>query len=355
MNHFRFFQQVNPFGALLILCLSLGCLSGFACTSKKEVSSKQSASIASSVRKGVAIKKKKQASSGAPLVNASFPAASRLVAIGDLHGDFNATVRAFALAGAIQLPKGQEVPHWVGAELVVVQTGDQLDRGDGELKILQFLKRMKQEAKAAGGALHVLNGNHETMNAMGDFRYVTPAGFRVFTGTTSDSPLVQRFKTSVQGRAAAFLPGGPWAVELAKQPLIIQVGAVLFAHGGILPAHLAYGVARLNQETSAWLLSKKSKPPALVVSPDGPLWTRLYGSPVVDAKACATLSKVLEKTSAQLMVVGHTVQPGGVNFACSRKLARIDVGLSAHYSAPQVSILEIEQGRMKVIEGPLPR
>ena len=56
------------------------------------------------------------------------------------------------------------------------QVGDQLDRGDNEIEILYFLERLQQEAEAAGGALHVLTGNHETMNAQGRFRYATQDG-----------------------------------------------------------------------------------------------------------------------------------------------------------------------------------
>lgn len=51
--------------------------------------------------------------------------------------------------------------------------GDQLDRGDSELRILLLLERLQKEAAASGGALHVMNGNHETMNVMGDHRYAT--------------------------------------------------------------------------------------------------------------------------------------------------------------------------------------
>ena len=38
--------------------------------------------------------------------------------------------------------------------------GDILDRGDAELPILYFLETLQHQAAAAGGALHVLNGNH---------------------------------------------------------------------------------------------------------------------------------------------------------------------------------------------------
>lgn len=62
------------------------------------------------------------------------------------------------------------------ADCVSLQVGDQLDRGDNEIQILYFLERLQKEAAAAGGALHILNGNHETMNVGGRFRYATQPG-----------------------------------------------------------------------------------------------------------------------------------------------------------------------------------
>lgn len=60
-----------------------------------------------------------------------------------------------------------------------VQVGDILDRGDQELKLLYMLERLQRQAAAAGGALWVLNGNHETMNVGGNFRYATKGVFAV--------------------------------------------------------------------------------------------------------------------------------------------------------------------------------
>ena len=58
--------------------------------------------------------------------------------------------------------------------------GDQLDRGNDEIEILYWLERLEREAAAAGGALHVLNGNHETMNVSGRFTYATPLAMADF-------------------------------------------------------------------------------------------------------------------------------------------------------------------------------
>jgi hypothetical protein len=41
------------------------------------------------------------------------------------------------------------------------QVGDQLDRGDDELGLLHLLKDLQNQAKNAGGALHIMIGNHE--------------------------------------------------------------------------------------------------------------------------------------------------------------------------------------------------
>ena len=54
--------------------------------------------------------------------------------------------------------------------------GDQLDRGDNEIQILYFLERLQREAEEAGGKLHILNGNHETMNVAGPLHVRHAAG-----------------------------------------------------------------------------------------------------------------------------------------------------------------------------------
>src|SRR6478609_8655396 len=166
----------------------------------------------------------------APDPSFQLPAVERIVAIGDVHGDVSALRAALRLAGAID-----EAGKWVGKNLVVVQTGDQLDRGDDEPPIIELLSRLRGEAKIAGGAVHVLNGNHGVMNVQADFRYVTRDGFHDFSGghpdavhqqLTANVPLEQR------GRTAAFLPGGEVARRLSAQPLAIQIGGNVFVHGG---------------------------------------------------------------------------------------------------------------------------
>ncbi|KAF5957498.1 hypothetical protein HYC85_004723 [Camellia sinensis] len=66
---------------------------------------------------------------------------------------------------------------WTGAETVLIQLGDIPDRGEDEIAILFLLRSLDIQAKANGGAVFQVNGNHETMNVEGDFRYVDSGGF----------------------------------------------------------------------------------------------------------------------------------------------------------------------------------
>lgn len=287
-------------------------------------------------------------SSGARSRRFSFPAAERVVAIGDLHADWEGAVRAFRLAGAIDASR-----HWAGGKLVVVQTGDELDRGPDGRKILDFVATLSDEAERAGGALHALNGNHETMNVAGDFRYVTPEGFASFSDFMPEGAAFAAMPPAVRGRAAAFSPGGPYANKLAERPAIVMVGDTVFVHGGVLPEHVAYGVDAINDEVAEWMRGKRRAAPASVTSEDSPVWTRAYGAPEVEPGACAMLETALGRLGARRMVVGHTVQQGGITAACDAKVFRIDVGIAKYYGR-HVEVLELSGDRVRVLSETAP-
>ncbi len=275
------------------------------------------------------------------------PGAERVVAIGDLHGDFSSTEKAFRLAGAID-DKGK----WSGGELVVVQTGDQLDRGAEEREIIEFLKRLEKEASEAGGRLIVLNGNHEAMNVLGDFRYVAAGAMNSFSEFEPPSPLSVQVEGLSKSRASAFLPGGGAARILADRRLIVMVGDTVFVHGGVTTKHLDYGIDKLNRESKAWMLGETTLPPRPVVDQEGPLWTRIYGDPVLSPEACRMLERTLKRLGAKRMAVGHTVQERGMSAACDDRVFRIDVGLAAAYGDRPIQVLEIKKGAAKILTAP---
>jgi hypothetical protein len=83
-----------------------------------------------------------------------------------------------------------------------------------------------------------------------------------------------------------------------------------------------------------------------------PFWTRVYGESPAPAQACALLDDALSSLKATRLVVGHTPQKAGITFDCDRKLARIDVGLSAYYGNNPTEVLEIRANQMRVLREP---
>lgn len=277
------------------------------------------------------------------------PAAERVVAIGDLHGDLSAARRALRAAGAIG-----ESDAWIGGKLVIVQTGDQIDRAEDDRQVLDLFEKLKGEAKRDGGEVISLSGNHEIMNASFDFRYVTPEGFAAFDGIAPTGPEASHarsFGLTKRGRASAFAPGGVYASLLADCPLVVRVGDSVFVHGGVHGKHATYGIDRINDGVREWLAGRASAPPAIAVADDGPIWTRAYSEGSLGPSACSTLGDVLAKLHAVRMVMGHTVQEAGITSACEGKAWRIDVGMSHALGGP-VQVLELRGSAVQVLRAP---
>ena len=116
-----------------------------------------------------------------------------------------------------------------------------------------LLRELDAQAREEGGAVYMLNGNHESLNVCGDFRYATPGGFREaalaagLRGAASSA-----LDAQLRARLALYAPGGPMALELALNPTVLVVGRTMFAHGGIMPSHVAYGLEKLNGEENVF-------------------------------------------------------------------------------------------------------
>lgn len=259
----------------------------------------------------------------------------RLVAIGDLHGDLDATRSALRLAGAIDASD-----QWIGGDLVIVQTGDILDRGDDEQAILDLLTKLEGEARAAGGEVIRLLGNHELMNAAGDFRYVTPLAMRDFDDAPGlDTSKWARVPEQARGRIAALAPGGVYAKKLASHNVVAIVGDTVFSHAGVV-GDWATQVDAANQAARCWLdgqMGGPDAPPPVLANDESPVWTRVVGTP--NGPDCAAAKAALDKLGVKRMVVGHTVQEH-INGACDGTVWRIDVGLAKRYGGP-IEVLEL--------------
>lgn len=279
-------------------------------------------------------------------------ATGRIIAIGDIHGDMRKAISSLEAARVLEEIAGQV--RWAGGDTVVVQLGDVLDRGDSEIGVIMLLRELHKQAQLEGGAVYMLNGNHESLNVSGNFRYATPGGMResaLAAGLRGEDLLsVEKHK---QARHLMYTPGGPMARELAKNPTVLIVNDTLFAHGGVLKRHVQYGLERMNQEVSLWMRglhnadgSRPTPPFFATGDASSVMWNRMYSkeafTPYDRFCVCRQLNATLEATGAKQMIIGHTPQLTGANCECNGHVWRMDVGMSGGVLNASPQILEIE-------------
>lgn len=292
-------------------------------------------------------------------VRSEFKCNGRLLAIGDVHGDADATRTALQIAGVAQFDQDGSV-HWTGGDAHVVQLGDIFDRGGAELESLFILLELRRQAENCGGAVHLLLGNHELLNASGDFRYVTDSAFDASLAYAGGPWGGDEWTEKLRARIRLFSPGGEMAQHMSTFRVALKVNDTIFAHGGFTSDHADVGLQAMNEAATAWLLDdvklmdapKRSEiGSALQLAAGGPeavVWNRTYGSfanatPVDRLRMCTRLQKSLAKVGANRLVIGHTPQPSGCSPACGSRVWRIDVGMSRGILGNPPQVLEIHQ------------
>ncbi|PSC70174.1 ser thr phosphatase [Micractinium conductrix] len=288
-------------------------------------------------------------------------ATGRIIAIGDIHGDLQKALACLEMAGVLAEDDGHI--RWVGGDTTVVQLGDVLDRGDCEIGSVLLLRELDRQARQEGGAVYMLNGNHESLNVAGDFRYVTPGAFfeSARAAGLSESDIAAGDQRRIlQARWYLYQPGGAMARELAKNPTVLVVNDIVFAHGGLLPHHLKYGLQRLNDEVTEWMTgavradgSQASPPFPAMGDSNSVQWNRTFGKERVSdyerMHMNMQLRATLEALNARAMVVGHTPQMGGVNCECDGRIWRADAGMSSGVLNATPQVLEFskdEEGQL---------
>ena len=308
------------------------------------------------------------------------PAPARIVAVGDLHGDYDAW-EAIARAAGLVDAKGK----WAGGNTTLVQLGDVPDRGPDSLKIIHQLMKLQREAPKSGGKVIAMVGNHEAMNMTGDLRYVHPGEYRAFTGKQSAVLRDRIYEANKAAIEAAYKAGNPaltaeairadwmkanpvgmlehqqaWgpAGEIGRwvlnNPAVVKIGSSLFVHGGISAAYTQYSPEQINRRVTDALKARDVLPTSIINDPAGPLWyrglvSREPGDEATVAPVAANgqqltidqeIALVLEAFHVRRIVVAHTPSITGIVSADQGALWRVDTGNSRAYNG-KPSYLEI--------------
>jgi hypothetical protein len=322
----------------------------------------------------------------------------RVVAFADVHGAYDELLSLLRAQGLVD-----EALRWSGADTHLVSLGDLLDRGPSSRQVLELLMRLEVEARAEGGAVHVVLGNHEVMNITGDLRYVSAAEYAAFAGVDDDAlreaawrqrlerePGAQRAAFDARYPAGwfahrqAFSPAGRYGAWLLSKPFVLVVNDTAFAHGGLPPRVAALGLDEINRALHreladylrAWQalgaslpdadaiefqerpdavaaagLAEPSTPlraldDASVFTTEGPAWFR--GQALCPAfTEAANLEAALAKLGAARVVVGHSVTPTRrVTSRFEGRVILLDTGMLAAAYQGRPSALVIEGGKL---------
>jgi hypothetical protein len=309
----------------------------------------------------------------------------RIVAVGDLHGDYAAWQDIARAAGVIDA-KG----HWAGGKTILVQMGDITDRAPDSLKIVRSLQQLQKEAPRKGGKTIVILGNHEAMNLLGDNRYTTPGEYAAFADSQSAARRdriyeANRVQLEAAARAAnpkvtaeqvrtawmaehplgwvehrlAWGPSGELGKWAAANPAIVKIDGTLFVHGGISAETARLPLDGVDKRVATAMAAGDDSATSILTDPLGPLWYRGLVQADPDAQAARAAAKppappltadqelaaVLAAYGAKRLVVAHTPSLSGIQITNGGRLARIDTGISRFYGGP-LTWLEIVGDQM---------
>ncbi|MBI1899278.1 MAG: metallophosphoesterase [Acidobacteria bacterium] len=305
----------------------------------------------------------------APAADDVFTRVEKVVAIGDLHGDYEQFLVVLRAAGLVDARA-----KWIGGRAHLVQTGDVLDRGPDSRNIMDLLIELATEARRAGGQVHALIGNHETMNLIGDLRYTSPAEFDSFR--TNDSETVRQkfyrrrvvhelrqpesdepppkldddYRKQWEARhplgyfehRMSFAPDGKYGRWIRGNNAILKINDTLFLHGGISPKYRAYSVREINEEVRRELRDFNRLPGGFVLDSEGPLWYR--GLATEDETLLGNhVDGLLATYGVNRIVIGHTITGSTILPRFGGKVVMIDVGLSKVYGGPPAGLV-LEKG-----------
>jgi hypothetical protein len=229
---------------------------------------------------------------------------NRIVIIGDIHGD----IRRFKdiLIDAKVINKNIE---WIAEpkNTIVVQMGDQVDSINRDpsleewevlpdVEMIYFTNLLHKIALSKGGRVISLIGNHELMNSIGNYSYVSS----------------KSLNEDVRKRHDLFKPSGGLSAILSQRPIVAKIGKLLFCHAGLTMEHLSLltkhgkDISYINSiwknfiKNGAVLLEDKEIFDTIILGNDGILWTR-------DLNNTGDVAKMLDSIGCHYMFVGHTV------------------------------------------------
>ncbi len=231
---------------------------------------------------------------------ATYPEPENIFALSDIEGNFNVCINLLQQHEIIDADL-----NWTFGKGHLVLIGDVFDRGNHVTELLWYLYKLEDHAKAEGGMVHLIIGNHETLNLRGDLRYLNAKYTELDTLLQQEHGMTY---TELYGKDSEL---GRW---LRVKNVIEIIGDNIFVHGGVSPELLDSGLSL--EEITSHVMNAVEKTrdeynefETLVMRSFGPLWYRGYFREIKNGKPFTdqVLEQTLSRFNAKYIVVGHTV------------------------------------------------
>ena len=295
---------------------------------------------------------------------------AKVVAVGDLDGDYDQFVRVLRSAGLID-----EQNQWIGDRAHLVQTGDVLGQAGSSRQILDLLMSLERQAAAAGGAVHSLIGRQEAMNLTGDLRQVSPAEYGMYRDQRSENFREQNYQRYLQSMPAAFrMSESDWMMQhplgfferetalasngfygqwLRSRDTVVKINGTLYVNAGLGGRETTMSLAEINDRVRHELTDWHMLDGGIVMDPQGPL--RFHGMSEGEQAEMANLDQTLEHFGAQRIVIGHSDRGYAVMPRFNGKVILIDAGLARRVSnGGQVDCLLEQNGKLMALHRGVP-
>lgn len=242
-----------------------------------------------------------------------FEQPEKVFAIADVECSFSNTEAILKAGGVID-----DNYSWIYGENHLIVNGDLLSRGNDMMALLWLIYKLDGEARAAGGRVHVMIGNHEAMNLSGDVRYVRPP-YLWLADELDDLEYKDLLgEDTVLGR---------W---LRTKNTIIRIGSYLVVHAGISPEFVDLGITpqQANDLVRQHLGTRSSQIPEgiprFLFRSSGPLWDRgLVGDRATSIYG-EDVDAILDYFDVNHIIVGHT-KADEIRFTREGRVIAIDV------------------------------
>lgn len=265
-----------------------------------------------------------------------YPNCDRLVIIGDIHGDIKRLKTILIDAKIIN-----NNIEWIAEppNTVVVQMGDQVDslnRDESiaewevldDVEVIYFTNLLDKFAQSKGGRFISIIGNHEFMNVIGNYSYVSS----------------KSMANNENKRRELFKAKGVLSPILSKRPIVLKIGELFFCHAGLTTKHLELlkkydkDISYINRIWKNFVLHgnvlKEDKElfDKILLDYNGILWTRELDNQ-------NDLNEMLKSINCTFMFVGHTVMDG-IKFY-NNKVWYTDTGISRAFGNNKYQYMEI--------------